>query len=104
MQSKSQSSDPSFFGPRDLRLGSLVNQLLQGEEIDVSNAIAEIRQGNSGGDADEDETMEDVEGTGGSGEHHGGGGSGGAGAGATGGDVREEGEGPREGGADGGRA
>lgn len=104
MQSKGQvSADPSSFGPRDLKLGNLVDQLLQGEEVDVPHAIAEIREGNDGGDGDDDEPMEDVEGTGGPGEHHRGG-SGGAGPGATGGDVREEGEGPREGGADGGRA
>lgn len=52
---------------------------------------------------DDDETMEDVEGTNHDSNHHSGGG-GGAGPGATGGDVREEGEPSREGGADGGRA
>ena len=107
MQSKSQSTsgDPSFFGPRDLRLGDLVDQLLQGDEVDVPAAIEEIRAGGGGaGDGgDEDEPMEDVEGAAGLGDHHRGG-SGGAGPGATGGDIREEGEGSREGGADGGRA
>ncbi|KAI9842782.1 MAG: hypothetical protein M1838_002980 [Thelocarpon superellum] len=105
MQSKSQSphGDPSYFGPRDRRLGDLVDQLLQGEEVDVPRVVAEIRAGNNGPDEDEDEAMEDVEGTGEPGDHHSGS-TGGAGPGATGGDVREEGEGPREGGADGGRA
>ncbi|KAI9827530.1 MAG: hypothetical protein M1832_004880 [Thelocarpon impressellum] len=107
MQSKSQSTsgDPGFFGPRDLMLGVLVDKLLQGEEVDVPGAIADIRTGGGGGGdgGDEDEPMEDVEGTGGPGDHHRGG-SGGAGAGATGGDIREEGEESREGGADGGRA
>lgn len=105
MQSKSQSptGDPTFFSPRDLRLGGLVNDLLQGEDVSIPTIVREIREGNNGGDADDDEPMEDVEGTGGPGDHHRGG-SGGAGADATGGDIREEGEGPREGGADGGRA
>ena len=105
MQSKSQSTtgDPTFFSPRDLRLGGLVNDLLQGEDVSIPTIVREIREGNNGGDADDDEPMEDVEGTSGPGDHHRGG-SGGAGADATGGDIREEGEGPREGGADGGRA
>jgi len=98
LQSKSQSTsdDPSFFSARDLKLGEVVNSLLQGEEVDVQEAVAEMRAGHPPGD--EDETMEDVEGT----DHDREGG--GAGAGATGGDIREEGEGAREGGADGGRA
>lgn len=103
LQSKSQSpqSDPSFFSPRDLKLGSLVDQLLQGEDVDVTNAIAGIT---SNRDADDgDETMEDVDDAG-DGPDHAEGGSGGAGADATGGDVRQEGEEAREGGADGGRA
>ena len=54
---------------------------------------------NSSGN-DEDETMEDVEPS--SRNRHGS--TGGAGAGATGGDIRDEGEESREGGADGGRA
>ena len=106
LQSKTQSptGDPSFFSPRDLKLGALVDQLLQGEDVNVSDAIAGIRSSGGGRpDDDEDETMEDVEGTG-SGQDHSGAGSGGAGPGATGGDIRHEGEESREGGADGGRA
>ncbi len=107
LQSKSQSpaGDPSFFSPRDLKLGTLVDRLLQGEDVNVSDAIAGMRSG-GGGDPDpddEDEPMEDVEGTG-DGQDHPGGGAGGAGPGATGGDIRREGEESREGGADGGRA
>lgn len=98
LQSKSQSpsGDPSFFSARDLKIGEIVNNLLQGEEVDVQQAVAEMRAGHP--PDDDDETMEDVEGT----DHDRG--AGGAGAGATGGDIREEGEGAREGGADGGRA
>ena len=83
-------------------MGEIVNNLLQGQEVDVQTEIANT--GASGGDdGDDDETMEDVEGTSHDPEHHRGG-SGGAGPGATGGDIREEGQGAREGGADGGRA
>lgn len=99
LQSKTQSptGDPGFFSPRDLKLGSLVDKLLRGEEVDVSNAIAGIRSGGGNGDADDgDEPMEDAEGVG-DGPEHPEGGSGGAGPGATGGDIREEGEESREG-------
>lgn len=94
MQSKSQSrsNDPSYFSARDLKIGEVVNGLLQGEEVDVQQAVADMRTGNPPDDEDAD--MEDVEGHG----------MGGAGPGATGGDIREEGEDAREGGADGGRA
>ncbi|PQE25772.1 hypothetical protein CJF30_00000501 [Rutstroemia sp. NJR-2017a BBW] len=104
MQSKPQArnGDPSWFSPRDLKIGQIVDTLLQGEEVNVEEEIAQVR-GADGGDDDQDETMEDVEGHGEPSEHHRGG-SGGAGPGATGGDVREEGAGAREAGADGGRA
>ncbi|EGE78214.2 hypothetical protein BDDG_01151 [Blastomyces dermatitidis ATCC 18188] len=106
LQSKSQHSNgnPAWFSARDLELGRIVNALLQGEDIDVRHAIANIPGDNDGGNGgDDDETMEDVEGA----DHnpiHRAGGSGGAGPGATGGDIREEGQESREGGADGGRA
>ncbi|KAK5074396.1 hypothetical protein LTR64_006460 [Lithohypha guttulata] len=92
LQSKSQSpsGNAAYFSPRDLKIGEVVNSLLQGEEVDVQQAVSEMRTGHS--NEDEDADMEDVEG------------QGGAGPGATGGDIREEGEGSREGGADGGRA
>ncbi|TVY19654.1 Proteasomal ubiquitin receptor ADRM1-like protein [Lachnellula arida] len=104
LQSKAQgrNGDPSWFSPRDLKIGQIVDTLLQGEDINVEGEIAQVRGGNSGDD-DGDETMEDVEGPGDASEHQRGG-SGGAGPDATGGDVREEGSGAREGGADGGRA
>ncbi len=101
LQSKPQArnGDASWFSPRDLKIGQIVDTLLQGEEVNVSEEIAQVLGGGNGGD--DDETMEDVEGHGD--EHHHGG-SGGAGPDATGGDIREEGAGAREGGADGGRA
>lgn len=104
LQSKSQHErgNPSWFSPRDLKLGEIVNALLQGEDVDVEDEIANLPRGHGGGE-DDDETMEDIEGT----HHdpnHNHGGSGGAGFDATGGDIREEGEESREGGADGGRA
>jgi 26S proteasome regulatory subunit N13 len=104
LQSKPQAAngDASWFSPRDLKIGQIVLALLQGEDIDVSDEIAQVQSGDGGNNDDGDETMEDVEGNGDSTEHLGG--SGGAGPGATGGDVREEGAGAREGGADGGRA
>ncbi|QKX55957.1 uncharacterized protein TRUGW13939_03056 [Talaromyces rugulosus] len=104
LQSKSQHErgDLKWFSPRDLKLGEIVNNLLQGEEVDVQQEIANLPH-NESGDGDDDATMEDIEGTHQSSDHHGSG-SGGAGLDATGGDIREEGEGPREGGADGGRA
>lgn len=111
LQSKPQgrSGDPAWLSPRDLKIGEIVDRLLQGEEFDVNAELAAVRNdGNNNDDDDDDddqgrhddgdEAMEDVEGPGGDS------GAGGAGADATGGDVRDEGEGPREGGADGARA
>lgn len=94
LQSKTQSTtgDASHFSARDLKIGEVVNSLLQGEEVDVQQAVAEMRAGHPPNDDDDDATMEDVEG------------QGGAGPGATGGDIRNEGEDARDGGADGGRA
>jgi 26S proteasome regulatory subunit N13 len=104
LQSKSQheNADPTFWSARDLKLGWIVNKLLQGEEFDVEREIATIPKGPSNGD--DDETMEDVEGVDHDPNHPHGGSGGGAGPDATGGDVREEGQESREGGADGGRA
>lgn len=87
LQSKSQSTsnDPAHFSQRDLKIGEVVNNLLQGEEVDMQQAVSEMRAGHQPYE-DEDENMEDVEGHG---QH---------------GDIRDEGEDAREGGADGGRA
>jgi len=100
LQSKPQSEngDPAYYSPRDRKIGDIVHRLLQGEEVDVSEEMSTVR--NNDHDDDEDETMEDAENQRPQ-EHRG---SGGAGPDATGGDVREEGEGSREGGADGARA
>ncbi|QUC18396.1 uncharacterized protein UV8b_02637 [Ustilaginoidea virens] len=107
LQSKPQGRDgnPSWFSPRDRKIGEIVNQLLQGEEVNVSAELASIRNVDDGRDDgnDDDEPMEDVEGHRDSHAHRGSG-SGGAGPDATGGDVRQEGEEAREGGADGARA
>ena len=105
LQSKTQhpQGDASFFSPRDLKVGQIVDQLLQGEEIDVEQEIANLPSDQGGQGGDDDETMEDMEGAGGGPNLHRAA-SGGAGAGATGGDFREEGEESREGGEDGGRA
>jgi hypothetical protein len=107
LQSKSQhpKGDPSWFSERDLKIGQVVDSLLNGEDVDVQGELASVS--NSGGPpngGDDDETMEDVEGTDHSSSRNRTGSTGGAGAGATGGDIREEGSGSREGGADGGRA
>ena len=80
-----------------------MDTLLQGEEVDVEREIANLPGDQGAGGGDDDATMEDVEGANDGSEHYRGG-SGGAEPGATGGDVREEGEESREGGADGGRA
>ena len=104
LQSKPQSrdGDPSWISPRDRKIGEIVNQLLQGEEVNVARELASVRNTDNRPD-DDDETMEDAEGESAPREHRPSG-SGGAGADATGGDVREEGEESREGGADGARA
>lgn len=106
MQSKPQSrdGDPSWFSPRDRKIGQVVNDILQGAEVNVMSEMASVRNaGGRPGDDDDDETMEDVE-EDRSPQTHRGVGSGGAGPDATGGDVRQEGEESREGGADGARA
>ncbi|KAL2447945.1 hypothetical protein ABEF95_013133 [Exophiala dermatitidis] len=104
LQSRSQhpQGDPAWFSARDLKLGQIVNNLLQGEEVDVQQQMAELPKDQNPPD-DDDEPMEEVEGT----DHRinrrpsqGPG----AGPDATGGDFREEGEESREGGAEGGRA
>lgn len=99
LQSKSQHprGDASWFSPRDLAIGQIVDRLLNGEEVDVATELAVAASQNP----DEDEAMEDADDHASRNRH---GSTGGAGAGATGGDIREEGEESREGGADGGRA
>jgi len=102
MQSKPQArnGDASWFSARDLKIGNIINSLLQGEDVDVSTELEQVRRTPSD---DTDATMDDPDLPPQSPTEHQGG-SGGAGAGATGGDIRDEGEQSREGGADGGRA
>ncbi|KAF9694682.1 hypothetical protein EKO04_007371 [Ascochyta lentis] len=102
LQSKSQHTrgDASWFSERDLKIGQVVDLLLNGEEIDVQAELGSIPNPPASGD--DDETMDDVEEESSSRNRHGS--TGGAGSGATGGDIRDEGEESREGGADGGRA
>lgn len=105
MQSKTQSThgNLSWFSVRDQKLGQIVDLLLQGDEVNVAEEVAEIRRGGGGGgggdsggpngdgddmDVDAEPDLE----------------AGGAGQDATGGDPRDEGEASREGGADGARA
>lgn len=61
LQSKSQHSqhDPSWFSPRDLRIGAIVDRLLQGEEVDVQDEVTNglnEQEGGGGGDTE----MEDA--------------------------------------------
>jgi 26S proteasome regulatory subunit N13 len=96
-------ADPSYWSPRDRKIGEIVDELLAGLEPDIPRMLASVNNNSdTHEDDDGDATMEDAQGRRNSNEPHGG--SGGAGAGATGGDVRDEGEGAREGGADGARA
>src|SRR6187549_3942087 len=90
LQSKSQSrtGDPSYFSPRDLQIGRIVDSILQGEDVDVTGELSQVTSGGNRDD-DADEAM-DLDFPGDSHDQHQGG-SGGAGADATGGDVREEG-------------
>lgn len=107
LQSKPQGRDGdlSWLSPRDRKIGEVVDALLQGEEPDIAQELALVRNTDGGNDDDDnDETMEDVEGSRDPHDHGRSGSGGGAGPDATGGDVRQEGEGAREGGADGGRA
>jgi len=104
MQSHPQHPDgqPDWFSPRDLKIGQIVDMLLlQGTEVDVQAELAEVfRNNRPDGDEDRDEDMDDAPPP----QRFRSNSTGGAGADATGGDIREEGEEAREGGADGGRA
>lgn len=107
LQSSGKSGEPSEFSARDLKIGEIVNSILQGEEVDVRGELQNLPSGEDGsdsGDDDEDTAMEDADGPGSRTTGRQAAASGGAGANATGGDVREEGGRSRDGGADGGRA
>jgi len=102
LQSREQpAGQVNTFSSRDLRLGRIVDNILQGEEVNYGEELA----GPTGqGDDDDDEAMDDVQETDQLLGHHRTQSTGGAGSNATGGDVRNEGEDSRDGGADGGRA
>lgn len=103
LQSKTQHAqgDLGYFSPRDLKLGEIVDQLLQGEQVNVQDELNNVPSGQGGQDDDDDSgnRMEGVrrESQGGTAENL-----------ASGdpfiGDPSNEGEESREGGADGGRA
>jgi len=100
LQSKpTHANGASWFSERDEKIGEIVNQILQGEDVDVQEELANV--GLRGDEDDDGDTnMEDA--GEGDGLHRTG--SGGAGVDATGGDVNEEGEDSRRGGEDGARA
>ncbi|KAI5284850.1 hypothetical protein KEM54_001020 [Ascosphaera aggregata] len=113
LQSRSRdlNGDPAFWSARDLKLGEVINAVLQGQEVGMTEELIHLHRYNREDDQarrdaarqgqDNNASNNDQSGAGGSGAS---GGAGGAGPDAAGGDVREEGEGSREGGADGGRA
>lgn len=103
LQSKSQHvhGDPTWFSPRDLALGQFVDRLLQGDEVNVQEEMANISNHQGGNPDDDDSTsrMEDVrsQGQAGSPEYN-------SAGNPLVGDPGDEGKDSREGGADGGRA
>ncbi|KAG7006743.1 hypothetical protein G7Y79_00013g035150 [Physcia stellaris] len=63
LQSKSQhpSGDASWFSPRDLKHGEIVDRLLQGDEIDVQEEVANISNDQAGqGDGADHMDIDDV--------------------------------------------
>ena len=99
MQSKSQhpQGDPTFFSSRDLKIGWIVDRLLQGDEVNVPQEVASIPN-EQGGNGD-DEPMEDAVQEGNT-ENQGNA----RGRNSLSGNPGNEGEGPKEGQGDGGRA
>ena len=99
MQSKSQhpQGDPSFFSPRDLKIGWIVDRLLQGDEVNVTDEVANISKNQGGSEGDE--AMEDAA-LGGNDDNQGSSGSGDPSSGNPETGSAEN----RQGGADGGRA
>lgn len=103
LQSKSQheQGDDAWFSPRDLKFGEIVDQLLQGEQVNVQEELNNVESG-QGGQDNEDGDGDRMEGVRRESQ------SGAAENLASGdpfiGDPSNEGEESREGGADGGRA
>ena len=62
LQSKSQHTqgDASWFSPRDLKLGDIVNRLLQGDEVNAQEELNNVQS--EGGDDDGDAEMKDATG------------------------------------------
>ena len=63
LQSKSQhpSGDASWFSPRDLKHGEIVDRLLQGDEVDVQEEVANISNDQAGqGDGADHMDIDDV--------------------------------------------
>lgn len=108
IQSKSQHPDgnPNWFSARDLKYGQIIDLMLAGEEVNVEEELQEFNSHGPNGNQGDSSNADNAEG--GSGANRGprlrSNSTGGAGSGATGGDVRDEGSGARDGGADGGRA
>lgn len=86
VQHTDRESNLSWWSQRDQNIGRIVDGLLQGDDVNVESEIDKMQRREWGQDDDDGDAM-DVDR-----------------AGATGGDVRQEGSGSREGGADGGRA
>lgn len=101
LQAKAQGprDDPSWWSNKDKEIVVIVDQLVNGSEVDVDGSLANVPAEDEEDEDDPDEQMEDADPL--LRRHES---AGGAGSGATGGDVREEGEDSREGGADGARA
>ena len=103
LQSRSQHphADPTWFSPRDLALGNFVDRLLQGDEVNVQEELANISDSQGGNPDDDGPTsrMEDVR----SEEQAGAPENDPAGNPLSGGSGDED-KGSRDGGADGGRA
>lgn len=55
LQSKSQhpQNDPAWFSPRDLKLGQVIDRLLQGDTVNVAEEVASLAN-NQGGNGDDD--------------------------------------------------
>lgn len=62
LQAKSQhtNGDPSWFSQRDLKIGDIVDRLLQGVEVNAREEIASVSNNNNSGAGDEDAEMEDA--------------------------------------------
>lgn len=104
LQSKTQHAqgDLGWFSPRDVKLGEIVDQLLQGEQVNVQEELNNVPEDQGGGQDDDGGDGDRMEGVRRESQ------SGAAENLASGdpfiGDPSNEGEESREGGADGGRA